>query len=457
MKSEKVLAGSDPSWQELADLHRKAVYDVLCRNLPYLDSLLESLSADDYSMTFVTVLFVKMNQVYTESIKNRFEQTLSQVESIIPFLNSSHISFIPDIYISLFRKVYDYYLHISKPARGIMILSNAISLLIKDEQHTITSLHPCLFCLCLKARIHDPAIPFLHLGVFKIFQETTNENDAYMDPKWVLLYFYYGGLLYAVLGYYRKAFLMMQKVCCMPAVLPSHIMLQAYKKYVLFSLVLSGKASVLPSYRSAVLTRFVIPLCPDYLALEKICESEEENFDKSGAVLEYLEAHYVVFETDKNVGLVKLVARSIRENAVKNLSRCFTSISLSDVVRRCFLNNINHAEWYLYSMSRNGSIKVRIDKKRSLAYFDEIRVDMEDNLLDQRASKIYKLDALLKQFDDEIRTSPEFVSRILRPPARGTASVPSDESLGHPGSVFMPNLNVGDIESAAGRPMDMVD
>uniref|UniRef100_A0A915Q819 COP9 signalosome complex subunit 3 n=1 Tax=Setaria digitata TaxID=48799 RepID=A0A915Q819_9BILA len=447
------------SWRELADLHRKAVYDVLERNITHLDSVLETLTVDRYSMSVVSVLFVKMNQMYTDAVKDRFERTLSQVESVVPFLDSIQISFIPDIYVLLFRKVYEYcLLQINKPARGIMLLSSAINVLVKEEKDVLTSLHPCLFCLCLKARIHDPAMPFLHLAVPKIFKETANQTGPYMDPKWVALYFYYGGLLYAVLGRYEEAFAMMQKACCMPSIAPSAIVVRAYKTYVLLSLLLHGKAVRLSNYRSPVMTRSIIPLCPDYTALERICDNEEENFDKASAILEYLEAHYISFEKDKTVGLVKLVVRSIRENSVKRLTQCFISISLPDVARRCHLDDSNHAERYLRDMSKDGKIIARIDKKQDIVYFDEMKVEADEHEVDKAANSVYTLDTLMKQFDDRIRVNPSYISRVGRPAlARGASAIPPDEGLGHPGSVFMPNVNVGDIESAAGRPMDMVD
>ncbi|CAG9533703.1 unnamed protein product [Cercopithifilaria johnstoni] len=446
------------SWRELADLHRKAVYDVLERNLPHLDSVLETLTIDRYSMSVASVLFVKMNQIYTDNVKDRFERTLSQVESMVPFFDSMQISFIPDIYVLLFRKVYEYcLLQINKPARGIVLLSNAINVLVKDEKDVLTSLHPCLFCLCLKARIHDPAMPFLHLAVPKIFKETANQTGPYMNPKWVVLYFYYGGLLYAVLGRYEEAFAMMQKACCMPAIAPSAIVVRAYKTYVLLSLLLYGKTLRLSNYRSPVMTRSIIPYCSDYSALGRICENEEENFDKASAILEYLETHYATFEKDKTVGLVKLVVRSIRENSVKRLTECFISISLSDVARRCHLDDSDHAELYLRDMDKDGKISVRIDKKQSIVYFDEIKIEADEHEVDKAANIIYTLDALMKQFDDRIRVNPSYISRVGRPLARGVSAIPPDEGLGHPGSIFMPNVNVGDIESAAGRPMDMVD
>lgn len=77
--------------------------------------------------------------------------------------------------------------------------------------------------------------------------------------------------------------------------------------------------------------------------------------------------------------------------------------------------------------------------------------------MDKAANFIYMLDGLMKQFDDRIRVNPSYISRVGRPLTRGVSIAPSDEGLGHPGSIFMPNVNVGDIESANGRPMDMVD
>ena len=40
----------------------------------------------------------------------------------------------------------------------------------------------------------------------------------------------------------------------------SHVMLEAYKKYILVSLILHGKLPVLPKYTSQVVNRFIKPL-----------------------------------------------------------------------------------------------------------------------------------------------------------------------------------------------------
>lgn len=55
-----------------------------------------------------------------------------------------------------------------------------------------------------------------------------------MDPLWVLLYFYYGGLIYGVLEQYDMFLKMMARVLTIPAVYPSAVMVDAYKVFFIF-------------------------------------------------------------------------------------------------------------------------------------------------------------------------------------------------------------------------------
>lgn len=47
---------------------------------------------------------------------------------------------------------------------------------------------------------------------------------------------------------------------------------------------------------------------------------------------------------------------------------------MSDLARRCHLDDSNHAELYLRDMDKEGKISVRIDKKQGIVYFDDIKV-----------------------------------------------------------------------------------
>lgn len=55
-----------------------------------------------------------------------------------------------------------------------------------------------------------------------------------------------------------------------PCVAVSQIMVEAYKKHILISLILTGKHAPLPTYRSPVIARSIKPLCQIYIELAEI-------------------------------------------------------------------------------------------------------------------------------------------------------------------------------------------
>ncbi len=62
-----------------------------------------------------------------------------------------------------------------------------------------------------------------------------------MDSKDVRLYFYYAGSVYIGLKKFTRATEMLKTAISVPAIVPSAIMIEAYKKFVLVSLILSGQ------------------------------------------------------------------------------------------------------------------------------------------------------------------------------------------------------------------------
>jgi COP9 signalosome complex subunit 3 len=132
------------------------------------------------------------------------------------------------------------------PIRGIDLLCRAIrKIQLYDSQ--LTSIHGDLCKLCLLAKCFKPALEFLDIDITGI----STDDDA----KYFLLYFYYGGMIYTALKNYERA-LYFFEVCVMtPATAVSHIMLEAYKKYILVSLILNGKIILLPNYTSNLVKR----------------------------------------------------------------------------------------------------------------------------------------------------------------------------------------------------------
>ena len=57
----------------------------------------------------------------------------------------------------------------------------------------------------------------------------------------MLLYFYYGAMVYGALEEWENAILFLEHAICLPTKKPSAIVLEALKKYILISLILGRK------------------------------------------------------------------------------------------------------------------------------------------------------------------------------------------------------------------------
>jgi len=95
----------------------------------------------------------------------------------------------------------------------------------------------------------------------------SNEQNNHFDVKYFLLYYYYGGIIYATLKNYDRSLYFFQVALTTPSMAVSHIMLESYKKYVLVALILHGKVPPLPKYTSQVVNRFIKPLSQPYTDL----------------------------------------------------------------------------------------------------------------------------------------------------------------------------------------------
>ena len=130
--------------------------------------------------------------------------------------------------------------------KGISLLIKAIEK-IQLNSSQLTAIHSDLCKLCLLSKCLKPSLQFLDIDITSISMDD--------DAKYFLLFFYYGGMIYTALKNYERA-LYFFEVCVMtPSSVISHILLEAYKKYALVSLILSGKIMPLPSFTCGLIKR----------------------------------------------------------------------------------------------------------------------------------------------------------------------------------------------------------
>ena len=108
-------------------------------------------------------------------------------------------------------------------------------------------MHCELAKLCLVSKCVSPVLPFLDTDI--------NMVATQPDAVYLLLYYYYGGMIYTLLKNFDRALFFFEvkliiyclfiqcvgKVCVTtPTAAVSHIMLEAYKKYQLVGLLVHG-------------------------------------------------------------------------------------------------------------------------------------------------------------------------------------------------------------------------
>uniref|UniRef100_A0A3Q4ANW7 COP9 signalosome complex subunit 3 n=1 Tax=Mola mola TaxID=94237 RepID=A0A3Q4ANW7_MOLML len=293
-----------------------------------------------------------------------------------------------------------------KPLRGVVILKQAID---KMQMNTnqLTSVHADLCQLCLLAKCFKPALPFLELDMMDICKE----NGAY-DAKHFLCYYYYGGMIYTGLKNFERALYFYEQAITTPAMAVSHIMLEAYKKYILVSLILHGKVQPLPKYTSQIVGRFIKPLSNAYHELAQVYTT-----NNPAELRNLVNKHSETFTRDNNTGLVKQCLSSLYKKNIQRLTKTFLTLSLQDMASRVQLSGPQEAEKYVLHMIEDGEIYASINQKDGMVCFHDNPEKYNNpamlHKIDQEMLKCIELDEKLKSMDQEITVNPQFVQKSM--------------------------------------------
>lgn len=225
---------------------------------------------------------------------------------------------------------------------GIQVLTVAIEK-IQHMENQLTPIHADLCQLCLCSKFFKPALRFLATDVISIAASDEQQDTG---TKYFLLFYYYGGMIYTALKDYDRALYYYEVAISTPASAMSHIMLEAYKKYILVSLILRGKQVTIPKYSSQMITRFVKPLSQHY---HELC-NVYINSQSPDAVRALISKYQETFTHDNNMGLVKQVLASLYKKKIQSLTKTFLTLSLSDVASRASLSGSAEAENYILNM-----------------------------------------------------------------------------------------------------------
>lgn len=286
--------------------------------------------------------------------------------------------------------------------RAIPVLRRVIDSFVPAGE--VTSLHSDFLKLCIMTSHYDLAEPLVHRQYISI-----NKDKTGIEPKHFITFAYYAGCVALVLKNLPKALHFFSLALTTPSLVLHAAAVEAYKKYILVSLMLSGTSKQIPKHASTVIFYFAKELCEAYV---KVAEAFSQ---RDTQLLDNLIAGYTTdFVHDKNLGLVKQVREAYTQQEVKRITNSYMTISLRSLSQSAG-KSVSEVEALLLQMIEEGHINAQIDMEHEMVVFSETEEDSEE--LVERMSRVSdRLSELLEQTElriENMMLSKEYIKRTL--------------------------------------------
>ncbi|XP_017975168.1 PREDICTED: COP9 signalosome complex subunit 3 [Theobroma cacao] len=333
------------------------------------------------------------------------EQASTFALIIARFISScvaDQIRLAPDKFISVCKRFKDQVLLLEEPLHGVAPMLTAIRKLQSSTEH-LTTLHPEFLLLCLLAKCYRTGLSILEEDIFEVDQ-----------PRDLFLYCYYGGMICVGQKRFQKALELLHNVVTAPMSTINAIAVEAYKKYILVSLILHGQFSTsLPKYASSVAQRNLKNLCQPYVEL-----ANSYNNGKVADLETYVKANEEKFESDNNLGLVKQVISSMYKRNIQRLTQTYLTLSLHDIANTVQLNSPKEAEMHVLQMIQDGEIYATINQKDGMVRFledpEQYKTCEMIERIDSSIQRLMTLSKKLTVMDELMSCDPLYLAKAGR-------------------------------------------
>ncbi|XP_027350843.1 COP9 signalosome complex subunit 3 isoform X2 [Abrus precatorius] len=392
---------------DIARLHTilKQADDSLRTESTRLFPLLTQLDPSTHSLGFLYVLC--SHREAFASAQNSKQDAETVVPLITRFINAcvaDQIRLAPEKFTLVCKKLRELVMLLETPMRGVAPLFTAVRKLQPSTEH-LTPLHSEFLLLCLLSKCYKIGLSILEDDVFEIEQR----RDLF-------LYCYYGGMICIGQKHFRKALDLLHNVVTGPMSSMNAIPVEAYKKYILVSLIHHGQSQLsitLPKYASSVAQRNLKTFCQPYMDLAnsygtaKIAELEacvKTNTEK--------------FENDNNLGLVKQVVSSLYKRNIQRLTQTYLTLSLQDIANSVQLNSPKEAEMHVLQMIQDGEIYATINQRDGMVRFledpEQYKTCEMIEHIDSSIQRIMALSRKLTTMDEHISSDQLYLSKVGR-------------------------------------------
>ncbi|GKV07922.1 hypothetical protein SLEP1_g19620 [Rubroshorea leprosula] len=395
------IQGLSGSASDLSALHNylKQVDEALHSESTQLIPFLDQLDPSKHSLGYLYFLEACTSGPVTKEQAGVFVLTIAR---FISSCAAEQIRLAPDKFTAVCKRFKDQVLLLDAPLRGVAPMLTAVRKLQLSTEH-LTTLHPEFLILCLLAKSYKIGFSILEDAIFEVDQ-----------PRDIFLYCYYGGMICIGHKHFQKALELLHNVVTSPMSTINAIAVEAYKKYILVSLIHNGQFSTnLPKYASSAAQRNLKNLCLPYIDLAH-CYND-------GKVTElevYVQANREKFEIESNLGLVKQVVSSMYKRNIQRLTQTYLTLSLQDIANTVQLNSPKEAEMHVLQMIQDGEIYATINQKDGMVRFledpEQYKTCQMIERIDSSIQRIMWLSKKLTAMDEHMSCDPLYLAKAGR-------------------------------------------
>jgi len=417
------------SERALKDLKIFLSKDDFYKSSPHVEEALATLDPSIHTLGYTYLLAARIGK----GDVNRF-QGLAQ--NLLLNANASQARMAPAKFQSIAQRFLDHCVEAGQPLRAVKPLYHAVTRL-RPNTNTLTPLHSHFLHACILSKSYHMGFNLIEQEIF----EVTSGETSGVSIKDVLSYFYFAGLIYIGLKLYKKALASLRVVIVAPANTLSAIMIEAYKKYALVSLIIHGKVAASPRYASVAMTRGAksITAYQDFITTFGKHNSEELH--------KVATTHTETFIKDKNFGLVKQAIQAQYKQSIQRSTQTYLTLSLEELTQSVNLSSAKDTEKHILKMIENKEIYATINVKDGMISFGDASEEYDTNdaasSLDGRIQRVISYARRIRHLDDTISSSQQYISKTVSREGKwgGAGSEMDDEGFDGKGANWGNKMN----------------
>lgn len=291
---------------------------------------------------------------------------------------------------------------------------------LRPNEETLTPVHAEFLRVCLKCKAYHMGAQLLEQPIFDISAENQQYTYPQMTPQNFLCYYYYGALIRIGRKEYSQAMQLLLVALTCPASCLSAIQADAYKKFALVSLKVSGELQQLPVYASHIVQRYA--KSPSYVL--EIAEAFKQG--DLAALERIAEEKATQIQADGNAGLVGQVIASLRRHKVQMLTKTYLTLSLAEIAKEIGVDeaNVGEIEALLFDMISSGDVRARIDRSTGNVSFEDEEDEMDAAMVNKMQDKLQQIMGLagrIAAFEQEVVSSEAYIRKTVAVEGSGGA------------------------------------